>query len=207
MVRAYTAIVEVEEEHFRLLRFFLKQHPIWNEYLVSVKGVGHAMAAVIISEIDIEKATYGSTIWRYAGLDVGPDGRGRSRRKDHLVEYAYKDKDGETQTRKGITFNPFLKTKLIGVLGSSFLRAKGPYSDVYYDYKHRLENSPAHAEKTKGHRHNMAVRYMVKRFLQDLYNAWRPLEGLPAHPEYAEAKLGIVHHKKPPKDDDDRPKV
>ncbi len=33
------------------------------------------------------------------------------------------DKDGKPAQRKSITFNPFLKSKLIGVLGSSFLRA------------------------------------------------------------------------------------
>ena len=39
----------------------------------------------------------------------------------------------------------------------------------------------------------MAVRYMVKRFLVDLYVAWRKLEGLPVASEYSEGKLGIKH--------------
>jgi hypothetical protein len=34
---------------------------------------------------------------------------------------------------------------------------------------------------------------MIKRFLVDLYKAWRPLEGLPVAPEYGEGKLGIIH--------------
>jgi hypothetical protein len=34
---------------------------------------------------------------------------------------------------------------------------------------------------------------MIKRFLVDLYKAWRPLEGLPVAPEYSEAKLGLKH--------------
>jgi hypothetical protein len=51
----------------------------------------------------------------------------------------------------------------------------------------------AHKEKSKGHRHNMAVRYMIKIFLIDLYNEWRSLEGLPVAPTYNEAKLGKVH--------------
>ena len=98
-------------------------------------------------------------------------------------------------TRQGITFNPFLKTKLVGVLASSFLRC-GPdntYSKMYYEYKHRIENHPAHIAKTKGHRHAMALRYMTKRFLCDLYVAWRKLEGLPVELEYNEAKLGHRH--------------
>ncbi len=48
-------------------------------------------------------------------------------------------------------------------------------------------------EKTPGHRKNMAIRYMVKMFLKDLWVAWRTLEGLPVTPDYAEAKLGLKH--------------
>lgn len=43
------------------------------------------------------------------------------------------------------------------------------------------------------HRKNMAIRYMVKVFLKDLWVAWRTLEGLPVTPDYAEAKLGLKH--------------
>jgi hypothetical protein len=113
-----------------------------------------------------------------------------------LVESTYLDKEKKEQTKMGISFNPFLKTKLVGVLGSSFLKqsaVKCPYRKIYDDYKHRLENSPAHVEKSKGHRHSMAVRYAVKRFLADLYVAWRTLEGLPVANEYSVDKLGIVH--------------
>ncbi len=170
------------------------------------------MAGVIISEIDISKAKYPSSLWAYAGLDVGSDGQGRSRRKEHLVDRTYINKAGNEATRVGITFNPFLKTKLMGVLASSFLRVKdSPYADIYRAYKHRLENHPKygiandaarvaevkekddHKYAPKGHRHNMALRYMVKRFLVDLYNNWRRLEGLPVAPEYSEGKLGMKH--------------
>lgn len=40
---------------------------------------------------------------------------------------------------------------------------------------------------------NMAIRYMIKMFLKDLWVAWRTLEGLPVTPDYAEAKLGMKH--------------
>lgn len=170
---------------------------------------------------------------------------GRSRKEHALVNRVYMNKDGEEATRKSITFNPFLKTKLIGVLGGSLLKVgtytvdgkkmgaerrkelaeilgfkfdkesdldkgdqvtafllsrgydvvieRATYGKIYDDYKNRLENDPRHQEKTPGHRHNMAIRYMVKMLLNDLYNAWRPLEGLPVAPTYAEAKLGLTH--------------
>jgi hypothetical protein len=196
LVDNYLELEAQEKAHFRRLGNILKGYPIYNEFLEGVTGVGPAMAGVMLSEIDITKAEYPSSLHKYAGLDVASDGQGRSRRKEHLEDSEYTDKDGEVKTKKGITFNPFLKTKLVGVLGSSFIKQspdKCVYRKIYDDYKHRLEHMDAHKEKSKGHRHNMSVRYMVKIFLVDLYNAWRRLEGLPVAPTYSEAKLGKVH--------------
>ena len=198
LVANYLELEEQEKTHFRRLGNILKDYPIYNNFLAGVVGVGPAMAGVVISEIDITKAEYPSSVHKYAGLDVAGDGQGRSRKKEHLEESQYTDKNGELQTKKGITFNPFLKTKLVGVLGSSFVKQspdKCKYRKVYDDYKHRIENMEAHKEKSKGHRHNMAVRYMIKIFLIDLYNEWRSLEGLPVAPTYSEAKLGKIHGK------------
>ena len=198
LVANYLELEEQEKTHFRRLGNILKDYPIYNNFLAGVVGVGPAMAGVIISEIDITKAEYPSSVHKYAGLDVAGDGQGRSRKKEHLEESQYTDKNGELQTKKGITFNPFLKTKLVGVLGSSFVKQspdKCKYRKVYDDYKHRIENMEAHKEKSKGHRHNMAVRYMIKIFLIDLYNEWRSLEGLPVALTYSEAKLGKIHGK------------
>jgi hypothetical protein len=197
LIDQYIGLEKQEATQFSRLGTVLKDFPIYNEFLVNVYGVGPAMAGVILSEINIHAAQYPSSLWMYAGLDVAGDGRGRSRRKEHLVESTYIDADGVEQKKNGISFNPFLKTKLVGVLGSSFIKqsaTKCQYRKIYDDYKHRLENSPAHADKSKGHRHNMAVRYAVKRFLADLYVAWRKLEGLPVANEYSVDKLGIVHH-------------
>ena len=196
LVDNYLELETQEKNHFKRLGNILKGYPIYSEFLEGVRGVGPAMAGVILSEIDITKAEYPSSLHKYAGLDVAGDGQGRSRKKEHLEESDYIDKDGVIQTKKGITFNPFLKTKLVGVLGSSFVKQpadKCKYRKVYDDYKHRLEHMDAHKEKSKGHRHNMAVRYMIKIFLIDLYNEWRSLEGLPVAPTYSEAKLGKVH--------------
>lgn len=43
------------------------------------------------------------------------------------------------------------------------------------------------------HRHQAAVRYMVKQFLADLWREWRTLEDLPVVPTYHEAKQGHIH--------------
>lgn len=200
LVDQYMTLEQAEETQFLRLKIVLEDYPIYTQFLEGVAGVGPAMAGVILSEIDIHKAEYPSSLWKYAGLDVAADGRGRSRKAEHLVKVNYKDSEGKDKERNSITFNPFLKTKLIGVLGPSLVKqvAKegkeaSPYRVTYDNYKHRLQNMPAHSEKSDGHINNMAIRYMVKRFLVDLYVAWRALEGLPVADEYSVAKLGMVH--------------
>lgn len=183
-----------EEQQFRRLGSILRDYPIFSEFLDNVKGIGPAMAGVILSEFDIHKAKYPSSLWAYAGLDTGPDGKGRSRRKEHLVKRAYTDKEGKPAERDSITYNPWLKTKLMGVLATSFIRCgENEYRTIYLNYKNRLENRPDWAERSKGHRHQAALRYMVKQFLVQLYFAWKKIEGLPVHTTYAEGKLGIKH--------------
>jgi len=197
LVDQYVNMYEFEKRQFNMIKSLLEggSYPIWTRFLDDVAGIGPALAGVIISELDPHKARHASSFWAYTGLDVAQDGRGRSMKKEHLVDREYTDKDGEIKEKKSITFNPFLKAKMIGVLGTSFLRVKeGSYKNVYYDYKNRLENSPAHEEKSKGHRHNMAIRYMVKMFLADLWVAWRKIENLPVTEPYSVAKLGMKKH-------------
>lgn len=339
LLEHYFELEKSETVGFSRLEAVLENFPIWNEYLKNVDGVGPAIGSILIAEIDIHRANYPSSLWMLAGLDVAWDGRGRSKRKDHLIDVQYKKSNGEMDTRKSITFKPFLKTKMVSVAAPSFVRlgSKSPYSKMYYDYKNRLINHPRHRNryialdvegcketlsyipsriydrsyiteqyqrceqraqqlkpdlnndklakeakkllkdslgsyeiletliekglvigsydttnelgdivkakggvlripkekevivdedeaeiigsfiktieefddtadaknrtlykcvnigKTKDHRNKMAYRYIAKRFLADLYVAWRTLEGLPVAKDYAEAKLGIVH--------------
>ncbi len=130
-------------------------------------------------------ATYGLPAPGSEGL-----GEGRSKKSYHLVDKEYTNAKGEVKRTKGITFNPFLKTKLVGVMGSPlvFLKKDNPYRALYDEHKAMLEANPRHAEKTKLHRHNMAVRHIVKEFLWELYVTWRTLEGLPVRQRYWEEK-------------------
>ena len=197
MVRSFLDLEKNEKETFKELDVIIQKHPVYG-FLKDVKGCGPAMSAVIISEIDISRARYASSLVMLAGLDVAPDGRGRGRTSEHLVDREYTGKDGELKTKKSITYNPFLKTKLMGVLSGCIIKAgnkdgKNKYDKIYQDYKHRIENHPKHKDKTPAHRNNMAKRYMIKIFLQDLYAYWRAVEGYEVHPPYHEAKLGIVH--------------
>ncbi len=288
MANQYFILLKTEEDEFKNLGKVLEDVPIYKEFLSNIPGIGPQIAGVLISEIDIHKAEYPSSLQKYAGLDVivigkytdkqgnektvrgdlieafyadGDYGKkmiidgcmveletvGRSRKGYSLVKREYETKDGQTASKDSITFNPWLKTKLIGVLAGNFLKQSamlvngkemgaakrtelakslgfkpttkvelkpqkqvdqflvqhgyylefvpGVYAEHYYNYKERLDNSPFHDEKTDLHKHNMALRFMIKRFLVDYYKAARELEGLPVALEYGEAKLGMVHGK------------
>lgn len=204
LIESYERQLEAELIHEKAILDELTREPIYTGYLAGIRGCGTLMSGVILSEIDIHKCNSISALWAYAGLDVvvsqNDEGEtleeGRSRKKHHLKPKTYTNRDGEVVETVGITFNPFLKTKLVGVLGSSFIKLGGHYREIYDGYKHRLENHPKHKDKSKGHRHNMAVRYMIKEFLADLWTEWRLLEGLPVRSRYNEEKLGLVHSKK-----------
>jgi hypothetical protein len=206
LVSQYVELKKDEESHFRRLEHVLEEYEIYNKFLATVRGCGPAMSGVILSEIDIHKAGTPSALFKYSGYDVAPDGKGRSRKEEHLIEVAYVDKNGVPATRKSITFNPWLKVKL-WVLASSFLRAGNEkYREIYDNYKHRMEHHAVYGvqnDKKKdekgfqvtspGRRHNMSIRYMIKMFLIALHIEWRKIEGLPVSLPYSEAVLKHVH--------------
>lgn len=165
LVDQYVKMLTSEQQMFRQLNKILLKNQLYSEYLQHVDGIGPAMAGVILSEIDLTRATYPSSLWMVAGLDTVLVGKykdetgkehivpgwqveefyathspdevmmahdryevkleqvGRSKKEYCLIDRQYKAKDGEMKWKKSITFNPFLKTKLVGVLAGSFLKA------------------------------------------------------------------------------------
>jgi hypothetical protein len=146
------------------------------------------MAGVLISELDPHKAKWPSSFHRYAGV-----GGSQSRNKEDLIDVTYTDKDGNEKTKKSISYNPFLKAKLMGVMASLFLKGNAQYKEHYDRYKHRIQTSPNWEGKSKGHIHMASQRYMMKIFLTDLWKVWRELEGLEVGLSYAEQYHGENH--------------
>lgn len=128
----------------------------------------------------------------YVG-DVVVSQHGRKMGDTVMVEYV--DAEGNRKLKRSITYNPFVKTKLMGVLTGCLIKAKDPvYSKIYYDYKARLDNSPRYEGYTPAHKNMMAQRYMIKQFLRNLHTEWRHLEGLPIYEPYEVEKLGNKPH-------------
>ena len=194
LVENYMRLVETEDGLTKVVDRIVKDHPMWDKFFADVKGCGTLMAGVCLAYLDPYKARHVSSFWKYCGLDVvmTEDGKWEGRQKKHTEMRPYIDKDGNEGEKRSITYRPMLKTKLVGVLGSSFLRAKGShYGQVYYDYKHRLDQRE---DLTPIHKHRMATRYAVKMFLRDMWVAWRELEGLEVTEPYEVAKLGHRPH-------------
>src|SRR5207247_9955187 len=145
-------------------------------WLSEQNDCGPTMAGVIISELETSaRFDTVSKLWAYCGLSV-----------DTTTGKARKRKRGEKAN-----WNNFAKTKLIGVLAPCFIKCGSPWRKLYDDYKHR--KLTAGWGVSDGHRHNAAMRYMVKMFLLQLWTTWRKLDGLVVTVPYSEAKLGIVH--------------
>ena len=205
------------KEHLKTIAFY-------NEILTDktvYRGVGPTMAGVILSEFDITKEETASKMWAFAGLAPIPAKRCA---KCHCVveqdehnEYAHVGKtecefakktvpasevyeSGKTmRPTKGekLPYNAFLKTKLVGVLGPVLLQLKSPWAKCYYDYKQRKLS--AGWGRSDAHRHQAAIRYMIKMLLLKIWQDWRTFEKLPVRPSYHEEKLGHIHSASPAK--------
>jgi hypothetical protein len=201
LVGVWYNMYEQEQALSKQIAKVVEAFPIYTEWMTHVRGLGPTMGAVILSSVDIYRSRYPSSVWKYAGLDVTADGKGRSRRKADMGTTTYVDpRTGETKEKKTLGYNPFLKTKLMGVLADGMIKANSQYRSVYDDRKTRTVGyNAADPEKfkTPAHRHMDAKRLMIKVFLADLYAVWREMEGLEVHPWYAEEKLGIVHSRPP----------
>jgi hypothetical protein len=212
LVSQYVDLESQEQKQFRQMISTLEEIPIYNAFLKDERGIGPAMAAVLVTSFDPAKARHVSSFWKYAGLDVAEDGLARSRRKEHLIERKYMNREGVEATRLSTTYNPWLRMKLLGGLAPSFLKTASPRRKLYDDYRHRITTDPARikvtvAEWKKAYRagepvrnlwppgriHKAALRYMIKIFLIDLWSKWRAIEDLPVTPTYHEARRGYAH--------------
>jgi 3-hydroxymyristoyl/3-hydroxydecanoyl-(acyl carrier protein) dehydratase len=193
LVDRYKNLVDEERRTFNDIKSALSGIPIWDEFLEGVTGVGPAMGGCIISEMNPHKAPHPSSFWKYCGLAV-IDGEGQSRKKEHMTTVEYTNSNGEKDTRKSLGYNPFIKTKLMGVLSGSFLRSGSEYREFYDDYKRRKRHDEDWEDASDGHIDMASKRYMIKQFLVDLHIKWRDLQSLPVSQPYHAKKLGKDRH-------------
>lgn len=173
---------KLEKNALKAVKSAIKDH-VMVEWLYEIKGIAETSAGVLLSEFDINKADTVSKFWAFSGLHV-VDGKAPKPTKGQKLSY-----------------NSWLRSKLVGVIADNFIRAQNEYTSFYYNYKQRKESQGWGGYKDKdgklksvdGHRHNAAKRYMIKMFLKDFWVKWREVEGLPVRPSYQEEYLGHKH--------------
>lgn len=187
------------------------------------KGLGPTMAAVLLSENDITRQDTVSKMWSYAGLRPMPYNRCNECAtvivaKDEglwhppVKDFACSHLEGVEDEGVWVTdadviiahkaarpvrgqtlpYNAFLRAKLIGVLAPCLLKCNSPWRVFYDNYKTRKT-----AEKwgaSDKHRHNAAMRYMIKNLLITFHREWRTIEGLPVREPYQVEYLKHDHH-------------
>ena len=189
---------DLENNISKLIKNELKGIPVYEKFLKKVKGCGYIMSAVLISYIDIEKATNASKIVQYAGLNSGMVLGKKKNEKGEIVTTGDLVRGDKATKGYLLPYNKKLKTKLLGVLADCFIKSNSQYKVYYDNYKTRLSNSEAFVNGTnrkwkdepKAHIDRASRRYMVKIFLQDLYGVWRKLEGLEVREPYQKEYLG-----------------
>lgn len=179
----------------------LRDIPIYKCFLSKVFGCGTIVAAYLIADIDIRKANKVSNLRRFCGLAV-IDGRLERRTPGRKSGY-----NGELRMRLYQMFSSLWKNAAKRTPETPN-GATSKYLEIWRDYKNRMQNSSRYdaTKNTLIEHAGEGVRKGAKSvihatgwhkaadvFIEDLYIAWRSLEGLPVWPSYNAAKLGYSH--------------
>jgi hypothetical protein len=118
------SLLVIEKEAEREVAAILRKNKVWKHVMKDVKGLGPRMGGLLIAYIDIHRADTPSKIWAFFGLAV--------------------DSEGGIQRMKAgqkASFSPWLKSKIVLVLGDCLIKANSPYKDFYNNYKNRKRNT------------------------------------------------------------------
>lgn len=102
--------MELEKAMGKALAYWVKEERVYNEWLKNIRGIGPTLGAGLIAFVRPEYSRTAGSIWRYAGIDVGP--------MDELAT-----------TKYSRTFQ-----KLCWLVGRSFIYSKPRTEDQYSFY-------------------------------------------------------------------------
>jgi len=195
----------VNPKHLKLLEKEIKDYievsirdiPIRVKFLSTVKGIGAILGGGLIAYLDPHKADHASSFWKYCGLHV-ENGKAVKRQKGvklgfnvHLRTLMWKIADSFVKQR-----TPFYRDVYDNTKESENIKLGNPIKNpkncpMYAECSQRLTTTAKRKGTTKKkmpckkHIDYRARRKMVKRFLADLWGAWRALEGLPVTEPYS----------------------
>lgn len=174
-IMAATAPVKAERRAVeRQIVKLAKQLPVWS-WVAGVRGVGALGLGLIVGEAqDLARYANPGKLWKRLGMAVMDDGKAQRRIADAEKAVAA----GYCPRRRS----------LMHVIGDSLIKQNGAvgYYKVLYNERKAYELARA-PEMPKIHAHKRAMRYMEKRFLLHLWQAWKmaavghtfPVQGVP----------------------------
>src|SRR3954462_1198412 len=203
--RAYARAAGDEADAAQTLREVIAEHPAWS-WLSSQKGVGHLLAARLLSRLDVTRARTPSAFWAYCGLATIPGVAYRCARcnlevtypvgyklhEPHYARSGLRECSGrlelveDTQPTRVAPRSSTLggrkgydshARKSCYLIGVSLLRCGSHYREFYDTERARL--AMLRPGWTPRHSHLSALRRMEKVFLRDLWLAWRKALNLP----------------------------
>jgi hypothetical protein len=204
--RLYASAWAQEREMGAQMDELITLHPVW-PWLRDVRGVGSTLASRLLSRLDIARAPSPASFWAYCGLGtvaaaefvcdecgarafaapgtrlVKPHTmigtRERCAGRLRVRGLASNVRVAQARPRRGEQAPYDLEAKAVCYLiGVSFVRCGGPYRDVYDERKAHL--AAEHEAWPPKRVHLAAARATVKRFLAELWVAWRAAEAYPS---------------------------
>ena len=208
--RAYSRATDDEACAEVALRESIERHPAW-PWLTNIRGIGHLLAARLLSRLDVSRANTPSAFWAYCGLATIPGVTYRCWRCRLEVAYplgyerlgAHRARDGKRECsgelKAVLEMQPTRvaprRSALGGragydaqariscyLIGISMLRCRSEYR-IFYDSE-RAKLALSRPGWTGKRCHLAALRKMEKAFLRDLWLAWRSVVNLPVVPPY-----------------------
>ena len=201
---AFDSLSELEGELKDAVEVSVKNHPVWDNWLVDVKGIGPLLAASLLAgcKIDIHSPAQSCPVAREAYEFENNEGKvievpqrfcNLVHRCSTLWSYAglSVDEQGRAVRKRKGTRRPFhgFFNKTCHNLRDSLMRARGGYYDLYNEFKADIQRR--RPERDAGWHHNHAQRRMTKLFLAHLGQVWCEACGIPYDLPYA---IGILGH-------------
>lgn len=153
---------KMENEAKKIMAKLAKQLPAWDAFGKDIRGFGEVSLAVIVAEAgDLSLYESEAKLWKRMGLAAGqnrvPTGLSREARAEAWIARGY---------------NPRRRSHMWNI-GDTLIKGNrdGKYRTMYLARKeYELARDP---EMSKMHAHRRAQRYIEKKFLRDLWRAWR----------------------------------
>lgn len=206
----YLRAIEDEKAAAAELREAIEKHPVW-PWLDGIKGIGHLLAARLLSRLDVTRAATPSAFWAYCGLGTIPGVAyrcsqcrlevaypvGYQVREAHYTRSGTRECTGQLQPVGGEQSTRVAPRrhalggragydaharKSCYLIGVSMLRCGGDYRSFYDSERAKL--AAARPGWTLKRCHLAALRKMEKTFLRDLWLVWRGAVNLPVVPSY-----------------------